>query len=414
MPPELIHRPITDNEPIGPIARLAALAFGYPDSETAEWFEQRVGRANIRITTTTTDPTPIGVVCRVPMGLYLAGKQVPQLGVLGVAVAPEARGRGIAHRMMARCIKEMHEDGYPLSALYSAMHPLYRAAGYENAGLLCDAVIPAGMIQASPRTQQPAQSWREAKDTDTQAIHDCYHAYAQTTHGMLARVEYLWYRIRNPKTGPTRCFVAENNAGTIEAYCYYDQEKSDATNPTTGNAAGARMRVADLAWSTPAGFESIRAFLRGFASIVGEIHCSLPPDSPLIHTLPDRRFSLTVREPWMLRILDVKTALESRGYPRGLTATLQLRITDDLIASNTGLWTLTVENGTPTAERQSDQAAAGDPLKVDIRTLAPIYTGFTSVGTLRAASEITASDDTAATADAIFATPSTPAMTNMF
>ncbi len=408
----LIYRPVTEAEDLEPIARLAGLAFGTTNAESVEWFEKRVTRPNIRVVHAQDNPTPLGVTCRIPMGLYLAGNEVPQLGVLGVGVAPEARGMGVAKQMMADCVREMHSDGSPLSALYSAMHPLYRAVGYENAGLLCDAVIPAGMI---PADNPPAPAgWREATESDTEGIHACYAEYARHTHGMLARVEYLWHRIREPKAGPARCFVATDDQGRVEAYCYYTQARFDAEENTLGTAAGSAMNITDLAWSTPRGFSRSRAFLRGFASIVGEIRLSLPPDSPLIHTLPDRRFALNVREPWMLRILDVKSALEARGYPRGLSATLQLIITDDLIESNNGLWTLTLDSGTPTASHQPDQAAADNPLRIDIRALAPLYTGFTSARTLRAAGRLDASDNTADTADAIFATPSTPAMTNMF
>jgi predicted acetyltransferase len=411
MPPELVYRPITDDEPLAPIARLAGLAFGYSNDDTVPWFEDRVGRQNIRIVTRPDDPAPLGVLGRIPMGIHLAGNEVPQLGVLAVGVAPEARGMGVARRMMAHAVREMHADRSPLSVLYSAMHPLYRAVGYENAGLLCDAAIPAGMIE--PPDTATAPGWREATDADTPGIIACDTAYARATHGSLARVEYLWHRIREPKSGFTRCFVAPDNDGAVEAYCYYSQEKTESTTITTGNAAGAAMRVTALAWSTPRGFDRVRSFLRGFSSVVGEIHVSLPPDSPLLHTLPDRRFALTVREPWMLRVLNIKTALESRGYPRGLNATLALDITDDQIDANTGAWTLTLADGRAAVEPRIPDTPP-DALRIHIRDLAPLYTGFTSARTLRAAGRLDATDETADTADALFATPSTPAMVDMF
>ena len=414
MPNRLIYKSITPTDDLAPIARLAGLAFGYPNAESGEWFENRVGRDNIRIATMPDDASPIGVVGRVPMGLYLGGNEIPQLGVLAVGVAPEARGMGVARQMMEDCVREMHADGYPLSALYSAMHPLYRAVAYENAGLLCDAVIPAGMIDAPRNDPAAAGGWREATEQDTPAILACDAEYARSTHGMLARVEYLWHRIREPKTGTARCFVAPGENNTIEAYCYYMQEKTESTSVTTGNAAGALMRVSALAWSTPRGFDRTRAFLRGFSSVVGEIHVSLPPDSPLLHTLPDRRFGFSVREPWMLRVLNIKSALEARGYPRGLTATIALDITDEQIDANNGVWILTLTNGHPAVERPIDPAAAGDPLRIHIRDFAPLYTGFTSAHTLRTAGRLTCTDNTAETANAIFATPSTPAMVDMF
>jgi len=408
MKPELVYRPITPDEPIGPIARLAGLAFGHPESTNIEWFEKRIGRENIRISTATDDPTPLGVVCRIPMGIYLGGNEIPQLGILGVGVAPEARGLGVAKQMMADCVQEMHADGCPLSILYSAMHPLYRAVGYDNAGALCNAVIPAGMITA-PKTNA-TNNWREASEIDTPQIHACYARYAAQTHGMLARNGYIWQRIREPKIGTARCYVSRDEQGQIEAYCYYVQEKTEAQPAPIGTAAGSRMHVTDLAWSSTNGFNQIRSFLRGFVSVVGEILVNLPPDSPLIHTLPDRRFKLEFNEPWMLRILNFKSALEARSYPRGYNATLTLDITDDQIQANNGQWTVTITNGQATVS----QGQSGDPLRIHIRDLAPLYTGFTSAQTLRDSGRLSCTDNTAETANAIFAAPSTPAMVDMF
>lgn len=404
MPADLTYRPVEPNEPIGPIARLPSFAFGVELEKSAEWFEQMVGRENVRVSCLGDEI--VGCVGRVPMGIYLCGNEVPQLGVLGVAVSPEARGGGVATRMMADCVREMHADGYALSALYSAMHALYRGVGYEDAGLLCEASIPAGMIETADR----GSGWREATKDDLPAIEACYAEHARHNHGMLARCGYLWKRIRESKFGPTRWFIVDDGRGGAEAYCFYVQEKWDSNETTLGTAAGSLLRVTDLAWTTPRGFEHLRGFLRGFASMVGEIRVALPPASPLLMTLPDRRYSFAVREPWMLRVLDVPGALGGRGYLPGLTCRLVLELEDRLIEANNGRWTLAIEDGSPAVSRGGE----GESLRCNIRDLAPIFTGYVSAASLRGIGRAECSDRVAAVSDAVFSAGQPPAMVEMF
>jgi len=76
-------------------------------------------------------------------------------------------------------------------------------------------------------------------------------------------------------------------------------------------------------------------------------------------------------ERWMLRIVDVKAALEQRGYPAQLQAELHLELSDDVIPENTGRFVLTVADG----QGAVSPGGSGE-LKLDIGGLAPLYTGL--------------------------------------
>ena len=67
-------------------------------------------------------------------GLRVCGRDVPLGAVAGVAVAPEARGSGIASGMMASSLDALRLAGVPLAALYASTFALYRKVGYEQAG----------------------------------------------------------------------------------------------------------------------------------------------------------------------------------------------------------------------------------------------------------------------------------------
>lgn len=407
MPDGFRYDPVTTDDEIGIIARLVHLAFGSPLGECETWVGQKIGREHLRLVRRGGEP--LACVGRVPMGIYLGGRAIPQIGVLGVTVGPEARGAGVARWMMRACLREMHRDGFALSTLYSALHPLYRGVGYENAGVLCDSTIPAGLLPAT----DTGRGWRSGTPGDHPRIEACYEAYAADYPGMLARPGYIWERVR-AREGETHAFVCEDDAGVIEAYCYTAMSRMNEPPTTTGSCTGAALRVTDLAWRTGRGMERLLGFLRGFASIVGEITVSLPPGSPLLLALPDWRFSTKVRTPWMMRVVDLPGALAKRGYAPGVRARLTLEIEDAEIPENRGRWMLTVDDGAGRCERLGGGAGGENPVRCSIRDFAPLYSGHCTATALRSAGRLECDAASAGLCDAVFAAGSPPGMVDMF
>jgi predicted acetyltransferase len=401
-----------DDDALRSVARLPALAFGYTADETLPWYRDLVGTDNLRTLSRTNQNGATqtdAALGQVPMGLYIAGNRVDQLGVLGVAVAPEARGKGLARTLMAEAIRAMHADRVPLSVLYSAMHPLYRGVGYELAGILCAASIPAALFPKAPHPDPG--SWREATPDDHPAIESLYDAYARTNNGMLARSGYTWQRIRE-REGKAVGFIHTDADGTPDAYTYLVQKKWAEPIDTTGTAAGARMTLTDLAWVSPAGLAALCDFLRGYTSVVGTIETNLPPPSPHLAARPPWGYAMKILNSFFVRITHPEAALLARGYSPAVTAAVTLDITDDTVPENTGRWTLAINAGTPTVERTTTPTA--HTLAINIRDLAPLYTGYTTPRVLRDAGRARCDDTTADLAAGIFATPTVPAMTDMF
>ena len=146
--------------------------------------------------------------------------------------------------------------------------------------------------------------------------------------------------------------------------------------------------------------------------MVGQVLLTLPPNSQLITALPDWRYDLKIRTAWLARIINIPLALEARGYLAATTASITLEITDDVIAENNGLWTLAIERGVPAVTRPT--APTNSILTLDIRDLAPLYTGYATPHALRDAGRAQCDDRTVELAAAIFSTPGLPAMTDMF
>ncbi|PZG02745.1 GNAT family N-acetyltransferase, partial [Micromonospora craterilacus] len=67
---------------------------------------------------------------------WWAGRAVLAADVAGVAVAPEARGTGVARTLLRALLHGAHERGAAVSTLFATTPAPYRACGWEIAGQL--------------------------------------------------------------------------------------------------------------------------------------------------------------------------------------------------------------------------------------------------------------------------------------
>src|SRR5262245_51321796 len=111
------YRGMTDAD-LPRISRLLHHAFAGQEDMCGIWLRD-AGFHHVRVMGET-GREPDATLVRIPMGQYFGGKSVPMMGIAGVAVAPEARGRGIARQLMEETIRECHREGWALSGLYAS------------------------------------------------------------------------------------------------------------------------------------------------------------------------------------------------------------------------------------------------------------------------------------------------------
>jgi predicted acetyltransferase len=111
---------------------------------------------------------------------------------------------------------------------------------------------------------------------------------------------------------------------------------------------------------------------------------------------------------WMLRLVDVARALESRGYPPGVTARVDIEVRDGTVKQNARPITLEVDGGLARVSR-----AGHARVHADVRALASLYSGYMSASDLACAGLIEGPDRDLASLSAIFAGPA-PWMPDMF
>lgn len=355
---------------------------------------QRVGDDNLRVVAD--GEQVLGGLWLLPMGQFYGGRSVPNVGIAAVGTDPAQRGRRAAGTLMAGAMVELAQRGVALSTLYPATLPLYRGAGFELAGSRYKVSLPLDSLDV--RATLPPL--RPAGPVDFEAMEDCYRRFARERNGYLDRCPYIWHRVREPKAGTARHFVVEED-GRIEGQLSMLQIDGES-------GAFYDLSLTDAVATTPGAARRLLAFLSSHASMAGTVDFHGGALHPLLSLVPEWRATVTLAMPWMLRIVDLDAALTARGYPAGLSAELQLEITDELLPANAGRRTLLVEDGVGRVERGGQGSLA-----LDVRGLAALYTGRAGPDDLRLAGLLDGPPDERALAKAVFA-GSPPAMADMF
>ncbi|MCL4220247.1 MAG: GNAT family N-acetyltransferase [Phycisphaerales bacterium] len=363
-------------------AKILAIAFGMSPEKAREWIE-RSGRTLFR--RVMAGDRVASVLMLIPMGIYYGGRSVPLTGVAGVAVDPGFRGRGVARWMMHEAVREMGREGAALSGLYSAMHPLYRSVGFEQAGCRFRISVPLHLLPGGSR------QFEELPTGAVEQVKNCYQAWASRCDGHLDRGPYVWARIENWRGTPMRGFVTRDDRGEIEAYVYLHQAGSaDPCQPQV-------LEVTDLGARTPGGMRALMAFLGGFSSIAGRVTFFGGPSHPLLGMLDDRRYAMDLTDHWMLRVIDVRRALEGRGYARGLRGAASFELVDQVFEEQSGHWRLELEGGGGHVSRGGHDGA-----RLTDRALAALCGGHLSARQLRLMGLIEGDDAQVDALDVVF------------
>lgn len=338
------------------LTRLGAIdaqCFAYPRAKWQSYLE-RIGQDNFRLIVQ--EDRAIAGLALCNLGQWLGGQAVPMTGIASVAVAPEYRGRGIANLLLTETIQELHSRRIPLSALYPATQVPYRQVGYEQGGSFCHWKLPTADIQIQERDL----AITPIKLSDCQVVADIYSQQAQLNNGNLARDRTIWQSVLEPSEPEELYAYLIGSHTQPEGYLIFTQKQE-------------QIQIRDWALLTATAARRLWTFLKDHRSQIKEVTWWGSPLNPFLLLLPEQTATMVKQKNWMLRIIDLESALTQRGYSPELTAELHLELQDDLLPANNGKFCLQVSQG----KGAVNQGGNGD-FKINIRHFASLYTGFLS------------------------------------
>jgi predicted acetyltransferase len=323
---------------------------------------------------------PIGGMNLIPMGQWFGGRAVPMAGIGSVGIDPAERASGAGTAFMRGVLEELHANGVAISTLYPATQTIYRRCGYELAGSFIRYRLGTDHTDVRDRTLDVELT------EDRDEIKRLYGERARITNGALDRGDFMWERVLRAGVDAYLMVGAQG----AEGYFYSTRREGDDRD---------RMHAHVVAL-TRAAARRILTFVADHRSFVEAVEWTGAPADPFGFQLSEPRLDVHDSFPWMTRIIDVRTALAERGYADALEAELHLRVRDDILPANDGSFVLHVSGG------KADVRTGGTgAFTIDVRGLAPLYTGYASASELVASGYVDASEDAIHTANAIFAGP---------
>lgn len=380
-------RPARDEGERLVLERILQESFGSDELPWTTWME-RIGHENLRVV------EEDGVI-RGGLGFYRFGQwwgsaRVPMIGLAGVGVAPDARGRGLARKFLVETLAEGRAEGVPLAGLFASSVAVYRSVGFEQAGSAFRYVAPIASLPPGDHVLacEPFSTLDEATP-EKNALRALYEARARRWSGHLDRSEAIWARIQRPYKGGTRGYRF-GPKDAPEGYVIY------AHAPGADLHFGVVLR--DLVLATPAAARRCFALLTDLRSLGNELRWLGCASDPLVGHLPEQTARITENGRWMLRILDVPRALTMRGYAADGEARFGVR---DPLFGDVGIH-LSVKDGKAEVEREPFDRAK---VRIDTRALASLYTGLAHPTTLLAAGLLDGELDAALALARLFSGP---------
>jgi predicted acetyltransferase len=318
----------------------------------------------------------------IPMGQWFGGRSVPMAGIGGVGIDPQQRASGMASALMRSVLEELHANGFALSALYPATVPVYRRAGYEMAGSYVTYTLESHKIDVRDRHLAVALC-----PLDRELLEPMYTQRAQQCNGNLDRSQKFWRRITDDPKKEIHAYAV----GSDEGYVVFRQV-SEKT------AWGYDLALRDVVALTPGAARRLWTFLADHRSFAPKVRWNGAVGDPFTFVLREQEWEVEKQWSWMLRVVDVERALAERGYAPSVDAELHLDVADDVLGVNAGPLVLRVAGGKGEVTR-----GGRGSLKIDVRGLAPLYTGFLSAEQLKPTGYIAGPDNEMAAATAVFA-----------
>ncbi|PZD74576.1 hypothetical protein C1752_01055 [Acaryochloris thomasi RCC1774] len=359
------------------------------DLENWQTYVQRLGQTNFRVIQES--GRVVGGLGLYPMGQWYGGQAVPMTGIAAVGTVPDCRGQGAAVTLLRHTLQELYEQGLPLASLYASTSHLYRRAGFEQAGSFCRYSLPINQVSLCS-SQEAVRDHHTLplmpiQNPESALLVDLYRQQAQASNGNLERNDAIWSSILDDKDQPIYTYLLGTRSAP-EGYVILMQRSEPMAYS---------LIVRDLVLLTAAAAHRFLRLVADHRSLADRLFWYGSPVNPLLSLLEEQIYRVEHLERWLLRVVNVAQALELRGYPTGVEAELHLEVVDDLLPSNTGFFTLQVSGG----KGQVSRGGRGD-LKMDVRGLAPLYSGLMTALQLQQMGWLSGRRETFATACTLF------------
>ncbi|MFX4272563.1 GNAT family N-acetyltransferase [Propionibacteriaceae bacterium Y1685] len=267
---------------------------------------------------------------------FFHGQVVPTAGIAGVTVGLEHRRRGLLGPLMRSAVAAAAEQGAVISTLFPTAPRIYRRYGYELISSITTVEIDTTALATIPPYEEGV-TLRRATAADVDALLGCYLVWAQAQNGPLTRTGPRFTDPAEDFLDTTGTTMAVDSDGAVLGYCSWDRG--------TGYGRDIAIEVYDLVALTPGALTALARALAGFGSVAGKIQWRTSGFDELDLLIGAGQHTVTKEQPYMLRLLDVPTALSMLSAPAGSDFSVDLEVVGDDLGLTDGCYRITAADG---------------------------------------------------------------------
>ncbi|PKB64913.1 MAG: hypothetical protein BZY80_01615 [SAR202 cluster bacterium Io17-Chloro-G2] len=301
--------------------------------------------------------------------MSIPGGSAVTAGVANVAVEPTHTRQGLMTRMMHHQIKDIHQRGEPLAALFATESIIYGRFGY-GIGSLHERWVIERQHNGYARPYESGGRIAFVDPVDiTKELPEVFRRSTIDRPGVFQRPLHQWERDsqapEHSQGGPGGLFYA--------AY----QEDGNVDGYVTYRITGTTLAVNELMAATKEASAALWRFCFDVDRISSTEALKRPVDDSLPWMLADpRRLQRSSRDGLWVRLIDVSASLELRRY--NASDRLVLEVKDQLCPWNDGRFELE-----GSFEGATCRASSSSPdLTLSVSSLASAYMGAVSFSTL--------------------------------
>lgn len=367
----------------------------FMDIEYITWFDEpdptdddptgSLDLARTYAATRTGEPPFSGIYSWLDQRLTVSGpdgelRQVPCAGLTWVGVHPDDRRTGVLSTMLRHHFDDLHEHGCAVSALHASEVGIYGRFGYAQASLDVQVKVGRGSDLSAPGV--------DASDVTTELATGGDDGVAERAHAvqLAAAAEQLGQvtltsahnrrRFRDSParmrgSEPARVLFASRDGHDVGYAVFRRTQKWDDAVPNG---------VLDC-WELTASDPAVRLALVGRLlsfDLIGSVQfpAASTEDEVIWWLGGPRACGLKVYDSLWVRLVDVPSALEQRGYAADVDVVLD--VDDDRCPWNAGRWRLTSHDGVAACRRTDDPVDVGLP----VQALGSAYLGGRSIAAM--------------------------------
>ncbi|MGZ8717286.1 MAG: GNAT family N-acetyltransferase [Gaiellaceae bacterium] len=303
------------------------------------------------------------------------GGTLPCAGVTVVGVAPTHRRRGALRALMDTQLRDVHERGEPIAALWASEETIYGRFGYGIAAWAGDMRIAREWGAFARPLERRGQMRFVTQEQALELFPPVWEALRHERSGVFFRTRDWWelrpLRLPDEEKANPKRFVALDLDGEPQAYAVYRRYPG-----FEDGVSNARTEVIEAVGATPQATAEVWRFLLDIDWTSTFEASLLPPDHPLFLLLANpRRARYRMGDALWVRLVDVGAALSGRAYSGDGSIVFDVR--DAVCPWNEGRWKL---EGGSAARTDADA-----DLALEVDALGSAYLGAVSFEELRGA-----------------------------